>query len=413
MGEREGDFVRAYEGSPREIALVQYDDRPAGHPSTVYFRDLVAVDPSAPPEVRGNSENRFQTYSKRVIARAAQSAASSRFPVNALTFGVEVECYLPRRWYEDSGISIGGYSSPAMIDSANFPAYSWKVGTDGSLDSAPSGTLGLEFKTIPLAGPLGLKALVEGVRVLKSAGAKVNASCGLHIHVGIPDATRLDVVRRLVAMCARFERVLYATTGSVTRENNTSYCVPIRDKVKPTLEKRAWSRRDLVMAQQGNPYDENGDTVGNQRGYMGSSKYSSVNFQPLLDGRGTVEFRLFAGTLNVQKILGHLACSLGIVQKSLSNERSVHPDGWTPNIDTPQQSAAALMESWRSFQVSMGWIGANREAWGWNKPPEGFIAPTLKACRRKLTEKVKQYALARFGTTGSATAEDDADGQGE
>ena len=98
-----------------------------------------------------------------------------------LTFGVEFEiinasCNDAERIMAAAGYQLhnGGYTHSVM------PV--WKVVTDASLTSRTSNC---EVVSPVLRGTDGMNELRTVAKVLRDAGASVNSSCGMHIHIGV------------------------------------------------------------------------------------------------------------------------------------------------------------------------------------------------------------------------------------
>lgn len=116
---------------------------------------------------------------------------SGFFNCECLTFGVEVECNVRRddvirfaRCYPTFRFGYEGYNH---TDNRHY----YKFVTDGSVHG---------YSPIECVSPIledsedGFKSLETCLRVLNSAGASVNSSCGLHVHVGVEKLTVEEMV---------------------------------------------------------------------------------------------------------------------------------------------------------------------------------------------------------------------------
>jgi len=107
------------------------------------------------------------------------------FPTNSqLTFGIEIECIgltesRAARAMTDAGYlcRAEGYTHTVMS--------TWKVVHDGSLTSRNGSC---EVVSPILRGNDGLNEVRSVMKVLRDAGASVNVSCGMHIHIGVDNA---------------------------------------------------------------------------------------------------------------------------------------------------------------------------------------------------------------------------------
>src|SRR4051812_18406587 len=129
-----------------------------------------------------------------------------------ITFGIEIETTIPA-----GSIPVGGYSNGLPI--VALPG--WTAKHDGSIRRS-RGRQGCEFVSPVLKGAEGIRQVNAAVAYIKSIGGRVNASCGVHVHVGF---NKSDAVanEKLVTLVANFEKAIYATTGTRSREQG-NYC---------------------------------------------------------------------------------------------------------------------------------------------------------------------------------------------
>ena len=140
----------------------------------------------------------------------------------------------------------------------------------------------IEIKTRILNGIDDWERLVPKVlEIAAYCGARVNASCGHHVHLGLPEAKEsLRSVRSLTALVSRVEPVLFGLVSPSRRENY--YCAPI---AKPT----------------GASYvGRNGESSSNigDRLY---SRYDSLNLTRISAASPHIEYRHHQGTLDADK----------------------------------------------------------------------------------------------------------------
>ena len=93
------------------------------------------------------------------------------------TFGIEIECFLPR-----GCVRVGAYHAGVELGS-RFPA-GWNAQRDGSLRTTLRGYEGVEIVSPVLRGREGLEQVRQVAALLQELGARVNRTCGLHVHVG-------------------------------------------------------------------------------------------------------------------------------------------------------------------------------------------------------------------------------------
>jgi hypothetical protein len=222
---------------------------------------------------------------------------------NDLTYGIEIETTIPN----DAPVRVGGYHSGAPVATAQIPHFNgraWRADQDGSI-GCDIGRRGAEFVSPVLSGAAGLDNVAQACAFLKSIGAKVNDTCGLHIHVGLP-TNDLRVIQRLVRIVGQFEQALFASTGTRTRERSR-YCQSI--KTRRNIECNWSSKRTLGDVQYGRDNDH-------------ACRYRTLNLTNLLSGRmPTVEFRVFSPSMNPTKIAAWVQMCLAMVQMAMTETR--------------------------------------------------------------------------------------------
>lgn len=206
-----------------------------------------------------------------------------------LTFGIELETIAPDRAVLEGGLRIGSYHHGFQVP--YLPA-GWTAERDGSINDR--GGHACEIVSPILRGAEGLAQVVEVVRTLADRGHRVNASCGVHVHVGWQRDLPAEALARLITIVAYVERGLYAITGTKRRET-CRYCGGLRKYGNDKAAKPALDR----------------------------DRYHALNLTNLARGtRETVEFRVFPGSLNATKILGWIQVCLGLVERAVHGKRS-------------------------------------------------------------------------------------------
>jgi len=181
------------------------------------------------------------------------------------------------------------------------PMGTWKVVPDGSIG------FGGELVTPPLRYEH-IEALQEILRALKAAGAKVSQATGLHVHVDAAGLQAADL-GALVKMTYAKEDLLAATLR-IPQARRMRYCRELDNErmariVKArtmTALKKAWyNERDIRTAD-----------------YRGAQKYDQTRYHGLnlhaVWFHGTVEFRVFNGTLHAGELKANIQLALAMVQ---------------------------------------------------------------------------------------------------
>lgn len=194
-----------------------------------------------------------------------------------LTFGVEIECLIPLA--QAHRFRIGGRHRGIQV--AELPN-GWTAEKDTSI-STQNGFFGAEIVSPILKGENGLQEAWDVANWLLELGATVNKSCGLHVHVGVRN-TGLNT-QRLINYFRVFESALFSLTGEqIVNRHQNSYC----------KASRTWAD---------NPRQ---------------SRYQSLNLRSIRN-RGTVEFRLFAGTVMAEEIVTAIYYSVGLVSATINH----------------------------------------------------------------------------------------------
>lgn len=286
------------------------------------------------------------------------------------TFGVEIECFVP----QSCPIRVGGHASGIQLP-PDFPA-GWEAQYDSSLATSKRGMKSVEIVSPILKGRSGLMELLEVAKKLNVMGAIVNRTCGFHVHVGAKSVAGeladgvAGWVSNLIHLMGQHELALYASTGSRFRATACRYTGSIKaeygKKKRDEIKKKKWD----VMT----------------REITGIDRYRTLNVQNLLNGRMTVEFRVFAGTLCPEKILGHVQMALGLCEKAL---------GPAVPFDAPQTTIYRGGDGLRSLErlfYLLGWNLGRKDvgkpecsALGWisELEPIGEVKKELRRLAKK------------------------------
>lgn len=268
-----------------------------------------------------------------------------------LTFGIEIETTIPTGL-----IPVGPYGAGYQVEW--LPA-GWKASGDSSIRVSP-GRRACEFVSPVLKGADGIRQVLTVLRELNARGAKVNASCGLHVHVGF-DASNRAALQRLITLAANFEKAIYATTGTKNRERGS------------------YARGVQALG--------NAASVQDQARH---DRYRAINLQNLLSGeQPTVEFRAFGGTLNATKIIGYVRMCLAIVERAIKAKRVTNWVAKTPVETSPIHRDGEGQTAVTRLFYQLGWTKGRRSYTYGDVTTEG--APTLAAVKKELRRLAKKY----------------------
>jgi Putative amidoligase enzyme. len=158
-----------------------------------------------------------------------------------------------------------------------------------------------------------IETVQDIARLLRRAGAKVNASCGIHIHIDASTHTP-KTLRNIVNIMAAKEDLLYkALKVRVEREH---YCQKTDTRFLDQLNHRRPRSTDEIRRVWYNGSDRSYDHYHNSR-YHGLNLHSVFN-------KGTIEFRLFNSTLHAGQIKSYIQLCLAISHQALNQTGARH-----------------------------------------------------------------------------------------
>jgi len=246
-----------------------------------------------------------------------------------MTFGIEIETTVNMNEAVQNCLEIGSYYHGRQVP--YLPA-GWVAKSDTSITST-TGRVGCEIVSPVLKGEDGLRQVVEVARILEEKGHRVNASCGVHVHVGFSRYAPASALARLISVVAYAERGLYAVTGTKSRERGR-WCNGVRK------------------------YGDDKEAKKN----LDQDRYHVLNLTNLARGvRDAVEFRAFSGSLNPVKLVGWIEICLGLVEHALENGRK---SPWNPKRTQIKRGQEGLHEA-NYLMWLLGWTDKRRTVRGW------------------------------------------------
>lgn len=232
------------------------------------------------------------------VYKAMQQATPTQTRTTALDytfrrkFGVEIEAYnctttKLKNALKEEGINVEfeGYTHATRPH--------WKIVSDSSL----SGDNTFELVSPILEGESGLKELKKVCWILDACGAKINTSCGLHIHFDASNFT-LDTWKNLALGYKTLETIIDNFMPSSRRNNR--FCRPLRSITKAAI-KNCRNIQEL------------------QYGAFNEDRYFKLN--PMsYNQHKTVEFRQHAGSTDFDKISNWILFLNGLITFATTNE---------------------------------------------------------------------------------------------
>lgn len=218
-----------------------------------------------------------------------------------LKFGIEIE------FFGANYVTVIEKLRAAGIPVADFNGYThkvipqWKVTTDCSVTASNTGlSKGLELVSPVLYGDEGLDELEKVYEVLNSCGAKVDKTCGTHVHFDISDFT--------VKNCKNFLNLYYNYQGII------NYLVPQsrrRNEYCKTL------RKGMLVN-----INEDFVTSIRQIAEVMYTRYTTVNLQSYVK-YGTIEIRQHGGTTEFEKMEAWIILMFQLLERA-KQQSKVH-----------------------------------------------------------------------------------------
>ncbi len=214
--------------------------------------------------------------------------------IENITFGVEIECYNVEREeiaqrLREAGVAcfVEGYNHRDHRDH-------FKVVTDASLTGGNTA----EVVSPILKGKKGMQTLEKVCKVLNEINAKVNKSCGLHVHFGL-DKIDFKTYQNIFINYARIESVIDSFMPQSRRENG--YCKGFR----------SFGNNIYEMLSCANSKDEIAEIFMNDRYY----KVNPIAYQR----HNTIEFRQHSGTTDFEKMSNWIEFLKALIEFSKKN----------------------------------------------------------------------------------------------
>ena len=222
-----------------------------------------------------------QNVYKRMMQGMTQSAAQAAATVLPQldytfnrNFGIEIEAYNCTR--ERLARELNAAGIRVQVEGYNHTDHAdhWKLVTDSSL----SGNDTFELVSPILHGEQGIEELEKVCWVLDLCNAKVNDSCGLHVHM---DAAEFDLQtwKNLIITYKRLEKVIDNFMPQSRRDNR--YCQALTTISETTINRASH--------------------IGELRAAFDYDRYHKINLEAYVRHR-TVEFRQHGGSTNFTKM---------------------------------------------------------------------------------------------------------------
>ena len=209
----------------------------------------------------------------------------------------------------------------------------WKLMSDASIHGeykTPNGykQTGDQHYRVELVSPkltyAEMPKFQECIRQMRHAGARVNPSCGLHVHVDAANHNQQSLKNLLSIMYSK-EDILFKAL-QVNPDRVSRYCQKVREPMlKEARKLSAEETRDLTQLEaiwyEGSQYEKSS--------HYNDTRYYALNLHSVFY-RGTVEFRCFNSTLHAGRAAAYvnlcLAMSAQAVNQRSTVMRKTHSD---------------------------------------------------------------------------------------
>ena len=156
----------------------------------------------------------------------------------------------------------------------------------------------------------------ECVRRVRTAGGKVNSSCGIHVHVDAANHNRQSLKNLLGIMYSK-EDILFRAL-QVNSYRIANYCQKVRE---PMLQKaRKLSSEETKNLTQLETIWYEGDNGSSE--HYNWTRYYALNLHSVFY-RGTVEFRCFNSTLHAGRAAAYVNLCLAISAQAIAQRSTV------------------------------------------------------------------------------------------
>lgn len=271
--------------------------------------------------------------------------------MKTLTFGVEIETVGASRQSLARAVASAFPGSTVAYEGGGYDKWAvtladgrkWTVVSDASLTGG-RGHLNGEVVT-PICTWADIEGVQAAIRALRTeAHAKVDESCGIHVHIGVP-ADRFDTaaILRLAKLVYSQEALIFAALA-VRTARRQRYTQAVDD----AFLRRAAATRPSDRAALAATWYGDGESERNARTHYHQSRYRGLNLHSVFY-RGTAEFRYFEGTLHAGQVKAYIQLCLALATKALTSSGAM--------ARRREFNPATAKYDFRVFLLRLGLIG--------------------------------------------------------
>ncbi len=189
------------------------------------------------------------------------------------------------------------------------------ITADGSYTSVDSSEHQVEMVTPKLTYDE-IPKLQECVRKVKAAGAKVNSSCGIHVHIDAANHNRQSL-KNLMGIMYSKEDILFKAL-QVNENRVDEWCKKVREPMLIKARKLSSDEtKDLTRLEK---IWYEGDVSPDE--HYNWTRYHALNLHSVFY-RGTVEFRCFNSTLHAGKVKAYVHLCLAMSSQAIAQRSTV------------------------------------------------------------------------------------------
>ena len=219
----------------------------------------------------------------------------------------------------------------------------WRIKYDGSIETqkkAPNGEIipANEKYSVELVSPIlryskDIEKLQWVIRKLAKAGAFVNESCGIHIHLDGAGHTPQSVKNFCNIVASR--EALFDLALETNRERRLNYCRDLDDVFMRELNELNPLSLEAIEEAWYRDWDCD-PTI-----HYHPSRYCFLNLHSLFHGHHTLELRCFNSTLHAGVVRAYIAFALGLNGLALSSRHTWYREVET---DNPRYTMAHFLQ---------------------------------------------------------------------
>lgn len=204
----------------------------------------------------------------------------------------------------------------------------WTIVRDSSITaSVENGQC--ELNTPVLKGSKDIELLQEIIRNLRKYGAKVNSSCGMHIHLGAGDLTAVNM-RNLANIWHKNESMFFRAFQVDDNHRNTCFCQPMDEEFSKEINEIKTSELSINELLCRFYHCDRDSLRSNLEYHYNTHRYRALNFHSY--GRlNTIEFRLFNATLHAGKVKTAIQFVLALMETAVAKKRTDPTPAQTDN----------------------------------------------------------------------------------